>query len=100
MPISSGANPSQRQLVRHRPSHNPPKETRTSALTGQAGMTLTAPGRPETQRPIASMISIPKPRTLSGQASRPNGIRKTESAAAGMAMKPITGMASRLPSTA
>ncbi len=100
MPSSIGAMPNQRQDRRHRPSHNPPNETRASALAGQAGMTETAPGRLETQRPIASMISIPKPSTRNGQASRPNGIRATDIAAAGMATNPITGMASKLPSTA
>jgi hypothetical protein len=65
-----------------------------------AGAKDTAPGRPDTQRPMATITSIPCPSHCSAKPSRPNGISATDSAAAGITQKPITGMAIRFPSTA
>jgi hypothetical protein len=83
-------------------NHRPPRPNKTSAASGKAGVTLTAPGRPDTQRPNASISEMPKPKPnhWSGQCSSPNGMARTLNAADGITQSPITGMARRLPATA
>ena len=69
-------------------------------LAGMAALSDTAPGKPDTQRPIAIITSMPAPSRCSAQPSSPNGISATDSAAIGITQKPMIGMAIRLPSTA
>ena len=99
-PSNSGPNPHQRQPRRQSASHNPPKLIISSAESGMAGAKDTAPGSPETQRPIATITPIPCPSHCRANPSSPNGISATDSAAAGITQNSITGMAIRLPSTA
>ena len=87
--------PHQRQARCQIASHNPPSDIATSAASGKAGASVTAPGKPETNRPTASITPMPKPSRCSGTPSSPNGIASNDSAAAGITTRPIIGIASR-----
>ena len=88
-PAAIGTSPSQRQPCRQISDPQAAERQAGPAPPSATPDTMeTAPGRPETKRPTASIASMPQPMTRSGQASSPNGIRITDKAAAGIVDEP------------